>query len=70
VGHVKLLLVIYHGPVGAPRAGSVPDPVTKSGSAATVLDFAVGQIMRDDTATRNQPGSQARNRRNVTTRRS
>jgi signal transduction histidine kinase len=26
------------------------DQVTKSGSAATVLDFAVGQILRDDTA--------------------
>jgi signal transduction histidine kinase len=36
--------------MGAPRARAVPDPVTKSGSAATVLDFAVGQIMRDDTA--------------------
>ncbi len=35
--------------MGAPRARSVPDPVTKGGSAATVLDFAVGQIMRDDT---------------------
>src|SRR6185437_10442511 len=37
-------------PMGAPRARAVPDPVTKSGSAATVLDFAVGQILRDDTA--------------------
>ena len=36
--------------MGAPRARSVPDPVTKGGSAATVLDFAVGQIMGDDTA--------------------
>src|ERR1700753_4049249 len=36
--------------MGAPRARSVPDPVIKGGSAATVLDFAVGQIMRDDTA--------------------
>src|SRR5690349_1211622 len=36
--------------MGAPRARAVPDPVTKSGSAATVLDFAVGQILRDDTA--------------------
>src|SRR5512142_2485756 len=37
-------------PMGAPRARAVPDPVTKSGSAAAVLDFAVGQILRDDTA--------------------
>ena len=37
-------------PMGAPRARTVPDPVTKSGSAAAVLDFAVGQILRDDTA--------------------
>lgn len=36
--------------MGAPRARAVPDPVTKSGSAAAVLDFAVGQILRDDTA--------------------
>lgn len=36
--------------MGAPRARSVPDSVTKGGSAATVLDFAVGQILRDDTA--------------------
>ena len=36
--------------MGAPRARAVPDPVTKSGSAAAVLDFAVAQIMRDDTA--------------------
>jgi hypothetical protein len=36
--------------MGAPRARAVPDPVTKGGSAATVLDFAVGQILRDDTA--------------------
>src|SRR5579862_2444945 len=45
-----LLLVIYDGRMGAPRARAVPDPVTKSGSAAAVLDFAVGQILRDDTA--------------------
>src|SRR5689334_14240126 len=37
-------------PMAAPRARAVPDPVTKSGSAATVLDFAVGQILQDDTA--------------------
>src|ERR1700753_3073863 len=37
-------------PMGAPRARAVSDPVTKSGSAAAVLDFAVEQIMRDDTA--------------------
>lgn len=37
-------------PMGAPRARAVPDPVTKSGSATTVLDFAVGQIRRHDTA--------------------
>jgi signal transduction histidine kinase len=36
--------------MGAPRARAVPDPVTKTGSAAAVLDFAVGQILRDDTA--------------------
>src|SRR5512146_3067681 len=36
--------------MGAPRARTVPGPVTKSGSAAAVLDFAVGQILRDDTA--------------------
>src|SRR5438045_726729 len=36
--------------MGAPRARTVPDPVTKSGSAAAVLDFDVGQILRDDTA--------------------
>ena len=36
--------------MGAPRARTIPDPVTKSGSAAAVLDFAVGQILRDDTA--------------------
>jgi signal transduction histidine kinase len=36
--------------MGAPRARAIPDPVTKGGSAAAVLDFAVGQIMRDDTA--------------------
>jgi hypothetical protein len=36
--------------MGAPRARAVPDPVTKGGSAATVLDFAVGRILRDDTA--------------------
>src|SRR5579863_10126876 len=38
------------GPMGAPRARSVPDPVTKGGSAAAVLDFAVSQIMGDNTA--------------------
>ncbi len=40
--------------MGAPRARTGPDPVTnegrQGGSAAAVLDFAVAQIMRDDTA--------------------
>ena len=40
--------------MGAPRARTGPDLVTKQvrqgGSAAAVLDFAVAQIMRDDTA--------------------
>src|SRR5579859_7916129 len=45
-----LLVVIYDGPMGAPRARAIPDPVTKSGSVAAVLDFAVGQILGDDTA--------------------
>ena len=35
-------------PMGAPRARAVPDPVTKSGSAAAVLDFAVGQQIVDN----------------------
>ena len=40
--------------MGAPRARAEPDLITtrirQSGSAATVLDFAVTQILRDDTA--------------------
>jgi PAS domain S-box-containing protein len=40
--------------MGAPRARADPDLVTndlrQGGSAAAVLDFAVGQILRDDTA--------------------
>jgi PAS domain S-box-containing protein len=40
--------------MGAPRARAGPDLVTshvdQGGSAAAVLDFAVGQILRDDTA--------------------
>jgi PAS domain S-box-containing protein len=40
--------------MGAPRARTSPDMVAnrehQGGSAAAVLDFAVGQIMRDDTA--------------------
>jgi signal transduction histidine kinase len=36
--------------MGAPRARSNPDLVVTGGSAAAVLDFAVAQILRDDTA--------------------
>ncbi len=36
--------------MGAPRARSNPDLVATGGSAAAVLDFAVAQILRDDTA--------------------
>ncbi len=40
--------------MGAPRARAGPDPVTSSrrqgGSAAAALDFAVAQLLRDDTA--------------------
>jgi PAS domain S-box-containing protein len=36
--------------MGAPRARANPDLVATGGSAAAVLDFAVAQIMRDDTA--------------------
>ena len=40
--------------MGAPRPRAGPDLVTggtrQSGSAAAVLDFAVAQILRDDTA--------------------
>jgi signal transduction histidine kinase len=42
------------GSMGAPRTRSGPDTVTggtrQGGSAAAVLDFAVAQILRDDTA--------------------
>ena len=49
-----LLLVTKMGSMGAPRARTGPDLVTgsarRSGSAAAVLDFAVTQLLRDDTA--------------------
>ena len=51
MGYVIVATCDLRWPDGVPpRARSNPDLVATGGSAAAVLDFAVAQIMRDDTA--------------------